>query len=80
VIIYVQLEKALHGTLQAVILFWKLLSNTLKEWDSKIKNYDRCILNKIINGKKCTMIWHVNNLKRSHTEQVYVENILKTYR
>jgi len=30
--IYVQLRKALYGTLQAALLFWKLLSNTLQEW------------------------------------------------
>jgi len=32
--LYVQLKKALYGTLQAALLFWKLLSETLQEWDS----------------------------------------------
>jgi len=30
--LYVQLKKALYGTLQAALLFWKLLSKTLQEW------------------------------------------------
>jgi len=30
--LYVQLKKALYGTLQATLLFRKLLSNTLQEW------------------------------------------------
>ena len=30
--LYVQLKKALYGTLQATLLFWKLLSETLQEW------------------------------------------------
>jgi len=30
--LYVQLKKALYGTLQAALLFWKLLSQTLQEW------------------------------------------------
>ena len=30
--LYVQLRKALFGTLQAALLFWKLLSGTLQEW------------------------------------------------
>jgi len=53
---YVQLKKALYGTLQAALLFWKLLSNTLQEWGLKINKYDRCIENKTINGKQCTII------------------------
>jgi len=30
--LYVQLKKALYGTLQAGLLFWKLLSETLQVW------------------------------------------------
>jgi len=32
--LYVQLKKALHGTLQAVLLFWKLLSEHYMSGDS----------------------------------------------
>jgi hypothetical protein len=35
-IMYVQLKKALYGTLQAGLLFWKDLTKNLKEWDFKI--------------------------------------------
>jgi hypothetical protein len=31
-VIYVQLNKALYGTLQAALLFWEDLSENLKEW------------------------------------------------
>jgi len=34
--LYVKLRKTLYSTLQAAFLFWKLLSNTLKEWGFKI--------------------------------------------
>ena len=54
--LYVQLKEALYGTLQAALLFWKLLSNTLQEWGLKINKYYRCIANKTINGKQCTII------------------------
>jgi len=30
--LYVELKKALYGTLQAALLFWKLLLETLQEW------------------------------------------------
>jgi len=48
--LYVKLKKALYGTLQAALLFWQLLSDTLIEWGFRLKEYDKCVTNKIING------------------------------
>jgi len=75
--IYVQLKKALYGTLQAALLFWKSYSNTLQEWGFKINDYDRCMANKMINGKQCTIIRHVHDLKISHKDKAVVDDILK---
>jgi len=38
---YVKLKKVLYGTLQAALLFWKFLSNTLKEWGFKLNENDQ---------------------------------------
>jgi hypothetical protein len=35
-VMYVQLEKALYGTLQAGLLFWEALTKNLKKWSFKI--------------------------------------------
>jgi hypothetical protein len=35
------------------------------------------VANKTINGKQCTILWHVNDLKRSHMERAVVEDVLK---
>jgi len=75
--LYVQLKKALNGTLQAALLFWKLLSETLQEWVFALNPYDKCVANKNIEGKQCTIIWHVDDLKISHANKNVVENILK---
>ena len=75
--LYVQLKKALYGTLQAALLFWKLLSETLQEWGFLLNPYDKCVANKNIEGKQCTIIWHVDNLKISHANEDVGENILK---
>jgi len=75
--LYIQLKKALYGTLQVPLLFWKLLSTTLQEWGFKINEYDQCVVNKIIKGKQCTIIWHVDNLKISHVDKRVGEDILK---
>jgi len=42
-----------------------------------INNYNRCMANKMINGKQCTIIWHVNDLKISHKDKAVVDDILK---
>jgi hypothetical protein len=64
-VMYVQLKKALYGTLQASLLFWKDLSGKLRKWGFEVNPYDWCVANKTINGKQCTMLWHVT-ISRSH--------------
>ena len=75
--LYIKLKKALYGTLQVALLFWRLLSDTLIEWGFKLNEYDKCVANKIINGKQCTIIWHVDDLKISHVDPKVVNNIIK---
>jgi hypothetical protein len=65
-VLYVELLKALYGTLKAVLLFWRLLSSKLVLLGFKINPYDWCVINKTINGKQCTILWHVDDLKISH--------------
>ena len=41
-----------------------------------MNNYDECTFNKMINGKQCTIQFHVDNLKLSHLEQQELDNII----
>ena len=51
-VIFTELSKALYGTLQAALLFWKNLSSFLvDELGFTVNPYDWCVVNKIINGK-----------------------------
>jgi len=50
--LHVKLRKALYGTLQAALLFWRLLSDTIMEWGFKLNDYNKCVANKTINGKQ----------------------------
>jgi len=75
--LYVQLKKALYGTCQAALLFWKLLLDTLQKLGFVLKPYDKCKANKNIKGKQCTIIWYIDNLKISHVSKEIVEEILK---
>jgi hypothetical protein len=59
-VLYIKLQKALYSTLKAALLFWRKLTKQLKEWGYKVNPYDWCIMNKIVNGKQCTILWHVS--------------------
>ena len=74
--LYVRLKKDLYGTLQAALLFWQLLSDTLVSWGFTINPYDQCVANKQINGKQCTIVWHVDDLKILHVSRDVVEDII----
>ena len=67
-VIYVELKKALYGTLRAALLFWQRLTAQFKEWGFEVNLYDWCVVNKIIAGKQCTIVWHVDDLKISHVD------------
>jgi hypothetical protein len=70
------LAKALHGTLQAALLFWQNLSTEFKKWGFEINPCDFCVANKTINGKQCTEVWHVHDLKISHVDPKVITTIL----
>ena len=75
-VLYVELQKTLYGTLQAMLLFRKdLIHFLMTELGFVINTYDSCVVNKMINGKQCTIIWHVDNLKLSHVEQSVLEEL-----
>ena len=67
-VLYVKLQKALYGLLQAALLFYEKLAADLVADGFKINPYDPCVANKIINGTQMTVIWHVDDLKISHAE------------
>jgi hypothetical protein len=76
-VMYVQLKKALYGTLQASLLFWKDLSGKLREWGFEVNPYNWCVANKTINGKQCTMLWHVDDIKISHEDPKVVSQMIE---
>jgi hypothetical protein len=75
-IMCVKLKKALYGTLQAAMLFLKDLLAKLVLRGCEINPCDWCVANKMVNGKQCTVLWHVNDLKTLHVDPAVVESPL----
>ena len=76
-VLYVKLKKALYGTVQASLLFWKNLTETLVSWGFEINPYDWCVANKMVDGKQLTITWHVDDLKISHVDEHVVTKLIE---
>ena len=75
---YMELLKALYGTLRAAHLFWQKLSKQLiDEWGFVPNKYDDCVVNKMVNGQQMTVVWHVDDLKVSHVDRAEVEKFVR---
>ena len=77
-VLYMELLKALYGTLRAARLFWEKLSKQLIEiWGFTPNKYDDCVVNKTINGHQMTVVWHVDDLKVSHVDKKEVDKFIE---
>jgi hypothetical protein len=75
-VMYVELLKALYGTVRAARLFWEKLTGKLLEWGFTANPYDPCVMNKIVEGTQLTVTWHVDDLKVSHAKPSVVDQFI----
>ena len=65
-VLYVRMIKALYGMLVSSMLFYQKFRKDIETIGFKINPYDRCVANRIVNGKQHTVSWHVDDVKSSH--------------
>ena len=71
----------MYGTVDASKLFFDDLTSFLVGELGFVSNpCDVCVVNEIINGKQCTVVWHVDDLKISHKDTTVVISIIKSLR
>ena len=71
-----KVTNAIYGTLLGAVLFYSKLKGVLTKMGFKMNDYDECTFNKMINGKQCTIQFHVDDLKLSHLQQQELDNII----
>jgi hypothetical protein len=76
-VLYVRVLRAIYGCIESALLWYNLYSTTLKDLGFIINPYDRCVANKMINGKQCTIVWYVDDNKISHVDKNVVTDILE---
>ena len=75
---YVELLKALYGTLWAARLFWeKLQTKLVNESGFAPNRYDSCVVNKMVDGRQLTVAWHVDDLKVSHEKEETLDEFIR---
>ena len=67
--LYVNMPKALYGMLKSALWFYQKLKADLQKYGFIVNPYNPCVANTIINGKKMTVTWHVDDLKVSMKTQ-----------
>ena len=75
--LYVMVLRALYGCLESAFLWYQLYSDTLKELGFEINPYDQCVVNKVINGKQCTIVFYVDDNKISHMNESVVMSVIE---
>jgi hypothetical protein len=68
--------KEIYGTLLGARLFYDRLRAFLESIKFKVNDYDECTFNKMINGKQCTIQFHVDDLKVSHVKHSVLDDII----
>ena len=76
-VLYVELVKALYGTIRAALIFWRKFTKQLIDWGFTVNPYDWCVANKQVQGNQLTITWHVDDLKISHVNKEVLEDLLK---
>ncbi|KAI2497083.1 Reverse transcriptase (RNA-dependent DNA polymerase) [Fragilaria crotonensis] len=76
-VLYARLNKAMYGCVKSALLWYNLLSSSLKEMGFEINPYDPCVANSTINGKQCTIVWYVDDMKISHADPAVVTSVIE---
>ena len=76
-VLYLIILRALYGCIQSALLWYNLYSNILVEEGFIINPYDKCVANKVINGKQCTIVFYVDNNKVSHEDPGVVSKVIQ---
>ena len=73
---YVRVLRALYGCIESALLWYELYSSTLQDMGFELNPYDKCVANKMIDGKQCTIVFYVDDNKVSHADPTVVTQVL----
>ena len=76
-VLYLEILQAIYGCIELALRWYELYLTTLCKEGFVINLYDKCIANKMINGKQCTVVWYVDDNEISHEDPAVVTQIIE---
>ena len=76
-VLYVQVNKAIYGMIKSALLWYELYVTVLLKDGFELNEYDKCVANKVINGKQCTIGWYVDDNIIGHVEDEVVDEVIE---
>ena len=76
-VLYMEVLQAIYGCIESALRWYELFSETLVKEGWEINHYDKCVANKMINGKQCTIVWYVDDNKISHEDPNLVTEVIE---
>lgn len=74
-VLYLRVERAIYGCIESALQWFIMFTEVLEKQGFELNPYDRCVANKTINGKQCTVVWYVDDVKISHMDQAVLDDI-----
>ena len=68
-VLYMRVERAIYGCIESALMWYNMFTEILEKMGFELNPYDKCVANKMVNGKQCTIVWYVDDVKVSHMEQ-----------
>jgi hypothetical protein len=78
--ILVECLNAIYGTMVAGLLYYKKFTDSLMMNGFEVNPYDAYVWNKMIDGKQCTICFHVEDCKISHVSKKVVDQTIEWLR
>ena len=77
-VLYLQILRALYGMIESALLWYKFYTEVLQKEGFEINAYDKCVANKMVNDKQCTIAWYVDDNILSHVDSTVVDKVIAT--
>lgn len=75
--VLVKLSKAMYGTLDAARIWYDKITGVLRGMGFEPNEVDPCVLNKMINGKQCTILLYVDDLLITCVDESAMREVIK---
>ena len=75
-VLYLKVLQAIYGCIESALLWYNLFSRNLENMGFELNPHDKCVANKMIMGKQCTITWYVDDNKISHVNEKVLTMVL----